>query len=660
MNLFCGRTCTSDSDSHGPARLSDAGHGHVDFPCSATIGPIGDHSARVIGGRLFYVYDVNAEGKQFTMRFSDFAYIHDTCGAPPTFKRVGTFWKSRLVFSREGLAKERRPLLEEFLNAWLKYCNSEHGGKDRCRKFRDVFRKSWPDVGRGDGGGDAPPAPATPPALAATHATATTAVPGAPTPPMARRDDLSGLEKEWATLSKSYTEQIVTEVLEKEWELKEDVKREFIDLGNSILRGIIYRVRRRERLQFDNIQLLGNPGCGKTTSAKQICLLYNLLVWYREIVERALSQDEQISATSDDVVRRVRSRLEENKVENEIDYEKLDMPFIEKEKSAFEGKHVGDATANTKDIFDEVKAKNGMLFLDEAYSLGTTSYGGQVVDAFCKQIQAEAGRSKLPVVLAGYTKEMGELMEMNPGMPSRFQKRIKIADTTPDELVGLIRHYARRACGGDFWMKELSDRQVHAAVVRAFHRNAKHPWDKHNARLAQIFTQKMMDLLDEYEPVTPLKLEKVVDAFLPSQPDTSSTPDKIIVVAVATVKATSLLGMQMREDSQTNLLTHVYEGCKDNAQIRGQLEKHLGVGDRQRAFLRLGGAWEVSRIETPKSGGDAWEVSRIRTFEELQTALSKAKDVCDPSQPLFKVEMSWKEDRRLSSAGRSGRVASVF
>ena len=163
-----------------------------------------------------------------------------------------------------------------------------------------------------------------------------------------------------------------------------------------------------------------------------------------------------------------------------------------------------------------------------------------------------------------------------------------------------------------------------------------------------------MDLLDEYEPVTPLKLEKVVDAFLPSRPDTSSTPDKIIIVAVATVKATSLLGMQMREDSQTEL-THVYEGCKDNAQIRGQLEKHLGVGDRQRAFQRPG-AWEVSRIETPKSGGDAWEVSRIRTFEELQTALSKAKDVCDPSQPLFKVELSWKEDRRLSS----GRVASLF
>ena len=46
---------------------------------------------------------------------------------------------------------------------------------------------------------------------------------------------------------------------------------------------------------------------------------------------------------------------------------------------------------------------------------------------------------KLVIILAGYEKEMSELLAVNPGLASRFPKRIHFPDYTPAELLEIMR-----------------------------------------------------------------------------------------------------------------------------------------------------------------------------------------------------------------------------
>ena len=49
----------------------------------------------------------------------------------------------------------------------------------------------------------------------------------------------------------------------------------------------------------------------------------------------------------------------------------------------------------------------------------------------------EDDRDKLIVIIAGYTKEMNEFIETNPGFKSRFNRYIEFTDYTPTELVSI-------------------------------------------------------------------------------------------------------------------------------------------------------------------------------------------------------------------------------
>ena len=61
------------------------------------------------------------------------------------------------------------------------------------------------------------------------------------------------------------------------------------------------------------------------------------------------------------------------------------------------------------------KAKGGVLFIDEAYSLAPSSkkdFGNECISTLIAEM--ENNRSDLCVILAGYTNEMEELLKSNP------------------------------------------------------------------------------------------------------------------------------------------------------------------------------------------------------------------------------------------------------
>ena len=47
----------------------------------------------------------------------------------------------------------------------------------------------------------------------------------------------------------------------------------------------------------------------------------------------------------------------------------------------------------------------------------------------------EDNRDDLIVIVAGYTDKMNDFLDSNPGLRSRFNKKIEFEDYTPEQLV---------------------------------------------------------------------------------------------------------------------------------------------------------------------------------------------------------------------------------
>jgi SpoVK/Ycf46/Vps4 family AAA+-type ATPase len=81
------------------------------------------------------------------------------------------------------------------------------------------------------------------------------------------------------------------------------------------------------------------------------------------------------------------------------------------------------------------EAMGGILFIDEAYSLAGKSYndfGGEAIQVILKRM--EDNRGKFGVIVAGYTGNMMEFIESNPGLKSRFDKYFEFPDYAPNEM----------------------------------------------------------------------------------------------------------------------------------------------------------------------------------------------------------------------------------
>ena len=79
-------------------------------------------------------------------------------------------------------------------------------------------------------------------------------------------------------------------------------------------------------------------------------------------------------------------------------------------------------------------AYNGVLFIDEAYSLTNSkdAAGTQAVAVLIKEM--EDNRDKFTLILAGYTSEMTMMLNTNPGFRSRINEYIQFPDYTIEEL----------------------------------------------------------------------------------------------------------------------------------------------------------------------------------------------------------------------------------
>lgn len=137
---------------------------------------------------------------------------------------------------------------------------------------------------------------------------------------------------------------------------------------------------------------LGNPGTGKTTVAR--------------IVGKLLYEKGVIT---------------QNK-------------FVETSRAELVAEYTGQTAAKTKKVLKS--ALGGILFIDEAYTLASDvkgDFGKEAIDEILKFM--EDNRSNIMIIFAGYTDNMEDFLETNPGLRSRIPNKFYFEDYIPDEMV---------------------------------------------------------------------------------------------------------------------------------------------------------------------------------------------------------------------------------
>ena len=136
--------------------------------------------------------------------------------------------------------------------------------------------------------------------------------------------------------------------------------------------------------------------------------------------------------------------------------------LVETDRAGLVGTYAGETATKTNAKVDE--AIGGVLFVDEAYQLvsgDNDNYGKEAIAALIKRMEDD--RDKLIVIAAGYTDEMRDFLDANPGMRSRIARTIEFPDYSAAELAAIFRSMAKK---NDFSLAPDLEAGLDAAIAK--------------------------------------------------------------------------------------------------------------------------------------------------------------------------------------------------
>ena len=196
----------------------------------------------------------------------------------------------------------------------------------------------------------------------------------------------------------------------------------------------------------------GNPGTGKTTVAKMMGKILKEL--------EVLSRGHVVEVSRSDLV---------------------DIYF-------------GGTANKTRNVLN--RALNGVLFIDEAYTLtnnsnsgGMKDYGVEAVEEILKFMSDH--NNEICVIVAGYTKEMQDFIATNPGLQSRFNTWVEFEDYSEEELYSIFEGLCKK---NDFTIQE----EVRPLILADFKKAKAGGTNFGNARFVGTYFNELVEKLGNY------------------------------------------------------------------------------------------------------------------------------------------------------------------
>ena len=152
--------------------------------------------------------------------------------------------------------------------------------------------------------------------------------------------------------------------------------------------------------------------------------------------------------------------------------------LIEADRAKLVAGYSGQTAIKTNQLIDS--AMGGVLFIDEAYTLKSSdqdSFGAEAIDTLLKRLEDDRG--KFICIVAGYTDQMHDFIDTNPGLKSRFTQTIHFDDYTPDELTEIFINLAK---GKNFTIDEETQGAIHRQFEQLYLRRDKNFGNAREAR----------------------------------------------------------------------------------------------------------------------------------------------------------------------------------
>ncbi len=117
--------------------------------------------------------------------------------------------------------------------------------------------------------------------------------------------------------------------------------------------------------------------------------------------------------------------------------------LVEIDRAGLVAEYVGQTAPKVDKVVEQ--AMDGVLFIDEAYSLtrGEGDFGREAIEALLKRM--EDNRDRLVVIVAGYEDEMQGFIDSNPGLASRFARKVRFPHYSAEELNQIFQYLLKAA-----------------------------------------------------------------------------------------------------------------------------------------------------------------------------------------------------------------------
>ena len=152
--------------------------------------------------------------------------------------------------------------------------------------------------------------------------------------------------------------------------------------------------------------------------------------------------------------------------------------LVEADRSKLVAGYSGQTAIKTNQLIDT--ALGGVLFIDEAYTLKSSdadTFGNEAIDTLLKRLEDDRG--KFICIVAGYTDQMHDFIDSNPGLKSRFTQTIHFEDYTPDELTEIFLNMAK---GKKFTIDDETKGAIHRQFEQLYLRRDKNFGNAREAR----------------------------------------------------------------------------------------------------------------------------------------------------------------------------------
>lgn len=302
----------------------------------------------------------------------------------------------------------------------------------------------------------------------------------------------------------------------------EDVKKQVLEIKAKV--DISIRQGASIASERFNVVLLGNPGTGKTTIARQYAKFL--------VTVGALPGPSFIETTG--------SRLANEGVDG-----------------------------IKKQIEDLLKVGGGAIFVDEAYQLASThNHGGPVLDFLLAEMENNIG--SIVFMFAGYNKEMEAFFEHNPGLKSRVPYRLQFSDYEDHELMTILEGLIFKAFRGRMKVQDgIRGLYGRIAIRRLGRRRGRNGFgnarDLQTAFAAVRGRQASRIEKERAEGKTP------DDFLLVAQDLIGPDPSKAILQSEAWSKLQSLIGLKAVKESITSLIHAIEENFQRELQEKEPL-----------------------------------------------------------------------------------------